>query len=349
MSIYDRNIARFYPIPWMSFHMLFWVLTSIFSVAYFCFFDLSLRASVITKGIFLPTQMIAAYIIIFFFLKHMLFKDKYIQFILSSIVFLFIFSLLSYVLYDQVINGLVSTEHKPKSLGFIFQDIETTINVYLRVIFLLPLILICFEIVFYQYAKLKFIQYESQETRTAEAEYLKLRFKPAYIVSTLRNLSSMIDRGDQGSMAVLEKLSETLDYILYRGRDEHVMLEKEIDCVQNYLELERHRMDEGIKIESVMEIADPQKKIFPMHLLSFIEGVIRPVITGGNFSGSIVQRIMQSENELSAVIELTPEGGNSFLSSTTVFPEMPYRNYHELSQREINGTIILTLDIHYPE
>lgn len=66
-----------------------------------------------------------------------------------------------------------------------------------------------------------------------EAEHLKFQLQPHTLNNILANLRSIASRLHNG----MEALSETLDYILYKGNAHLVSVESELDFVKRYLAL----------------------------------------------------------------------------------------------------------------
>lgn len=79
------------------------------------------------------------------------------------------------------------------------------------------------------------------EKATAELNFLKAQVNPHFLFNTLNNLYALIlERSDKSGEAVL-KLADIMKYILAEGKEDKVMLEKEVQLLYNYTELERLR------------------------------------------------------------------------------------------------------------
>ena len=79
------------------------------------------------------------------------------------------------------------------------------------------------------------------EKATAELNFLKAQVNPHFLFNTLNNLYALIlEKSDKSGEAVL-KLADIMKYILAEGKEDKVMLQKEIQLLYNYTELERLR------------------------------------------------------------------------------------------------------------
>jgi two-component system, LytTR family, sensor kinase len=72
----------------------------------------------------------------------------------------------------------------------------------------------------------------------------------------------------------LIKLSSLLRYMLYET-DEKVPLQKEIEYLQSYIDLQQQRFGSTIKIEAEMHAGDAYLEIEPMLLIPFVENAFK--------------------------------------------------------------------------
>ncbi len=144
------------------------------------------------------------------------------------------------------------------------------------------------------------------QNRLHEADRLKFQLQPHTVNNILANLRSLSRRMSKG----MDSLSETLDYILYKGSDQMVSIEDEILFLKKYLDLQDLFIVniDAIKLEkSRVDEASPYytKNCIP-HLVSayFIENAfkhgdtnhpeflrIKISLTGHQFELRVVNRI----------------------------------------------------------
>jgi len=81
---------------------------------------------------------------------------------------------------------------------------------------------------------------EKQNIKT-ELALLRSQINPHFLFNTLNNINSYaVSQPDKSSFAII-KLSEIMRYMLYEAKDERVLLEKEINYINNYLDLQKIR------------------------------------------------------------------------------------------------------------
>ncbi|MEO7176283.1 MAG: histidine kinase [Saprospiraceae bacterium] len=118
-------------------------------------------------------------------------------------------------------------------------------------------------------------QSEKMELRTqtmqSELNFLKTQINPHFLFNTLNALYALTLKKSEMAPEVVLKLSEMMRYMLYECNEKQVPLYKEVNYIQNYLDLEklRQQKDNHIDFEIDGNIEDIQ--IAPLILITFIE------------------------------------------------------------------------------
>jgi len=108
-----------------------------------------------------------------------------------------------------------------------------------------------------------------------ELLFLRSQISPHFFFNTLNNIYSLsIEKSDKTPKLIL-RLSELMRYLLYETKSKRQSLEKEIICIQNYLDLEQIRYGDLLNINTQIRGNITDKKIAPMLLLSFIENAFK--------------------------------------------------------------------------
>jgi two-component system, LytTR family, sensor kinase len=111
---------------------------------------------------------------------------------------------------------------------------------------------------------LAFQEIQSHQLK-AELESLKAQINPHFLFNTLNNIYSFSLFKSDKSPEMILKLSELMHYIIYDCKDEEVLLEKELEFIQNYIDLEEVRVGETLDIQ-----IDIQKPIIPYFISPLI-------------------------------------------------------------------------------
>lgn len=113
------------------------------------------------------------------------------------------------------------------------------------------------------------------EKLVAELALMKSQINPHFLFNTLNNIRSLVRKNSPNSDAAIIKLSQLMRYMLYDAANDYVPLEKEIEYLQNYIDLQRLRLPEKVDIN--FEIIENKKghQIQPMLFIPFVENAFK--------------------------------------------------------------------------
>ncbi len=114
-----------------------------------------------------------------------------------------------------------------------------------------------------------------QEKITAEMQLLKAQVHPHFLFNTLNNIYSFSLENSSKTPGLILKLSSLLSYMLYDCIAADVRVEKELEVMKNYIELERERYGDKIDISWSVEGEIKDKFIAPLMMLPFLENAFK--------------------------------------------------------------------------
>jgi two-component system, LytTR family, sensor histidine kinase AlgZ len=120
---------------------------------------------------------------------------------------------------------------------------------------------------------------EQQEKTIAELQLLKAQVHPHFLFNTLKNIYSFAMNGSPQTSGLILKLSSLLSYMLYDCKTEEVRLEKEIEIMKNYIDLEKERYNNRVEVSWRIEGEVNDKLIAPLLLLPFLENAFKHGVT----------------------------------------------------------------------
>lgn len=106
----------------------------------------------------------------------------------------------------------------------------------------------------------------------AEMDYLKYQINPHFFMNTLNNIHALIDIDAEYAKNAVIELSKMMRYVLYDSGRERIPLEKDIQFLENYIELMRIRYTGAIDIR--VRYPEPLPggvTIPPLLLIVFVE------------------------------------------------------------------------------
>ncbi|HMQ60833.1 MAG TPA: histidine kinase [Flavilitoribacter sp.] len=109
----------------------------------------------------------------------------------------------------------------------------------------------------------------------AEIQLLKGQLHPHFLFNSLNNIYSLaLSRSEYTADSIL-KLTELLDYLVYRAGMEKVALNKEIELVENYIGLEELRYGSRLKVDLKRSVSNESLQVAPLILLPFAENCFK--------------------------------------------------------------------------
>lgn len=118
-------------------------------------------------------------------------------------------------------------------------------------------------------------QEEKQEKLQAELSFLRSQISPHFIFNVLNSIVYLIRTKSNAAEAVTIQLSELMRYMLYEADDVQVSLDKEINYLNNYIDLQRVRFEEDVEINLKVEGNIGSQIIEPMLLIPFVENAFK--------------------------------------------------------------------------
>ncbi len=110
---------------------------------------------------------------------------------------------------------------------------------------------------------------------SAELSFLKAQINPHFLFNTLNNIYSLILTGNENAADSVMKLSNIMRYVTDDVTHDFVPLQSEIDCINDYIELQRLRIGKNSPIDFTVS-GDPKRKVIaPLVLMTFVENVFK--------------------------------------------------------------------------
>jgi LytS/YehU family sensor histidine kinase len=150
-----------------------------------------------------------------------------------------------------------------------------------------------------------------QKQAEAELKLLKSQLHPHFLFNTLNNLYALaLEKSDKLPNAILE-LSDLLHFILYESQADKIPLEDELKQVENYVELEKLRLDENSEIKIEVQGQPQGQKILPLSVLTLVENSFKHGNTGVKEAFWINVSVSISDSNRITVVVENPFESNS--------------------------------------
>ncbi|MEO0471381.1 MAG: histidine kinase [Bacteroidota bacterium] len=110
----------------------------------------------------------------------------------------------------------------------------------------------------------------------SELSALKHQINPHFLFNILNGLYGLAYKNnDEPTAEGIAKLSQLMRYVLYESNDETVLLEKEINYIEAYIDLQRLRLHGATEVHFVVSGEVTHQRIAPMLFIPFIENAFK--------------------------------------------------------------------------
>ncbi|MDH0660590.1 histidine kinase [Empedobacter sp. GD03865] len=114
-----------------------------------------------------------------------------------------------------------------------------------------------------------------KEKKEAEINFLKSQINPHFLFNTLNNIYSLVSVNSPHSLKAIENLSAIMRFTTYETNKDKIEIEREIDYINQYLDLEQIRYGEKFYVEKEFYIENSKKMIHPYIISPFIENALK--------------------------------------------------------------------------
>lgn len=109
----------------------------------------------------------------------------------------------------------------------------------------------------------------------AELSFFKAQINPHFLFNTLNNIYSLAVSKSEHTAPSILKLSKMMRYITEEATEDFVPLEDEITCLENYVDLQRLRLNAKTKVDFKVNGSLINKQIAPLILMTFVENAFK--------------------------------------------------------------------------
>jgi len=220
---------------------------------------------------YLPTHLLFTYTQLYLFIPRLLLKKKITAYIFVTLLFTHFLYCVNTLYYSFIIYPVMFGK---ACTFFAWKHMWTFNQTELKAIF--SFFMICSMAAAVKLLKKWYYEYNrnqviEKEKLSIELEMLKAQVHPHFLFNTLNNLYALtLTKSDKAPVTV-SHLSDLLRYMLYECNEKEVPLEKEIEVLKKYIELEKLRYGNRLDVSFSYSGNIRQLKIAPLILLPFVE------------------------------------------------------------------------------
>ncbi len=287
-------------------HILFWLLIISLTSVRFIFnnSEYTYIQSLAYNASYLIIEIILSYFLVYILIPNFYLTKRYVVFALSVLASLYFSTILLDKFLTYVVFPNFGFDAKPHHTTELWEQNMTLFVKYgVSIVYIVGLFVSFYYFSAYIKEKERALLLSNEKSQ-AELKHLKAQLNPHFLFNTLNNIYSLSLMQSPKAPAALGKLAEILDYTLYRCNSDYISILKEIELAKNYIDLEKIRYDERLKIELDSHVSyDTQ--IPPLLILTLVENAFKHGASEDENEPSIWIEIFTTRQETSITVKNT--------------------------------------------
>jgi sensor histidine kinase YesM len=248
-------------------HSLFWSVW-LFRSFYDVYVPWGISGGILLISVVLITQLPLVYFHLYFLVPRLFNKRFFIFYLPSAAASVILYSYCNYYLLSNLPESWL-----PENMRAFISRLTPNYDILEGVIVIILTYALKYTLIaFITQNELLKLQKEKLEL---ELNALKSQVNPHFLFNTLNNLYSLTLKNSEKSSEVVLKLSDIMRYVLYQSNEFQVPLQKELDFINSYVELQKIRYNENYKINLAVNGTVNGQMVAPLLLIDFIENAFK--------------------------------------------------------------------------
>lgn len=192
-----------------------------------------------------------------------------------------------------------------------------------------------------------------KEKLVAQISSLKFQINPHFLFNTLNNIYATALDTSPRTADMVDKLSEMMRYTMKETQNEFVPLEEEINYLNNFIELQKLRLESKIKFDYTIEGEFSGLQIAPMLLIPFVENAFKHGVNSEQDSNIRISiktteseiHLLVANNKVNIQSGIKENSGGLGIENTKHRLSLIYPSRHLLTIKETENDFIVSLHI----
>jgi len=206
-------------------------------------------------GVSMILNIIVVYLNVGFLYSRLFAKGKILEYTLVLLVIIIVFSFFTMYLYKQKGDILKVTSYRYFFFRYFMVTALSTGAKFFR------------SGIYNLFA----LRQMKQQQRVAEAQLLQSQVAPHFLHNTLNNLYSLVLHRSPAAPGAMLQLAQLMQYLTLNAGKLTVPLQQEVNYLENYIALEKLRLNESASINFQVSGDIANTQVAPLLLLPFIE------------------------------------------------------------------------------
>jgi two-component system, LytTR family, sensor kinase len=198
------------------------------------------------------------------------------------------------------------------------------------------------------------VESEREKVRLqSELSFLRSQISPHFMFNLMNSLASLARKKSDLMEPMIVKMSDLLRYMLYDSDEAKVPIDKEINYLNNYVDLQKMRFGDYVTVTTEVNIQNHRMALEPMLLIPFIENAFKHGT--GLMRNPLIEISLRTDeqtlhfmvrNKFNGALQDSKDNSSGIgLANVRRRMELLYPNRHELTIRSNEGWFECSLRI----
>jgi sensor histidine kinase YesM len=339
MNVTQNKIIR------IAVHALFWSFAWLFFFFYYKRYSEVNSYTLVASLINLAVAIGTVYTFNYFLIPKILLRNKLKKFIAIAFVAIVMFFYIQLLLTLFLVVKLLYAQQK------LFPEMIDVIMLFFSMFFV---VFVAIAIKFYKRWSEKDYREQTIQKEKVEAELqmLKTQINPHFLFNTLNSIYVLAMKKSDQTANIVMKLSDILDYILYRIDTPKIAIANEIQIIENYIEIERIRFTDRVNLTFTSNFTSKDIQIPPMLIIPFVENAFKHGVAKSMEKSWIKIAIEEADHMLDIVVSnsisqnmIKGKSGGIGLANVKKRLDLLFNNSYKLDISEKNNRYDVFLSI----
>jgi len=280
-------------------HVLYWTTSVLLWAIVGTFGNPNKLEPLVNKLCYLPAQLVVTYCLIYYQIPKLIFKKRYFSFLASFAFSAYVGAVLARFFKIYVYEPVLNLGGEQEPLIDILTNLPSLLGQYMIWVYLFPLFTVVLKLIKDHFEQKQKMERLNKDKANAELGFLKAQLHPHFLFNTLNNLYTLTLYKSDKAPEIVEKLAQILDYTLHQDKNEGIAINKEIELIENYIDLELLRYGDRLDFVFNKKVNNQSAKIAPLILLSIVENAFKHGASGDHGRPKIHIDLSTDGNELS--------------------------------------------------
>jgi len=292
----------------IALHLVFWFCAWFFFFFYYKRYSEVNSYTLLASFINLVVAIATVYTFNYYLIPKILLKNQWKKFIAFAFVAIVLFFYIELLLTLFLVVKLL---YAGQSL---FPEMVDVVMLLFNMFFV---VFIAIAIKFYKrWSEIDIREQKVQKEKVeAELQMLKTQINPHFLFNTLNSIYVLAMKNSEQTANMVMKLSDILDYILYKIDSPRIAISAEIQIIENYIALEKIRFTNRVNLSLSSDFKSEDIQIPPMLIIPFIENAFKHGVAK-SLEKSWVKISMQEAGQMMNIAVSNSKGQNSTKSET---------------------------------